>query len=351
MQSNDWLATLMSGLGGAFTGVGVARDRRATDAQREAEMQMRQRQATMTDAIQGASLEGQMGQLGYRREMPAPRPVAGGAGVMGAAGNAATNAMEGMRRGPTRETPIGTFQLDRMATPDARAMQANAMQANAARAELERRAREKEEERAFTASENEKNRGVQRAAIEARNLGGTGGGAPTNPIMGLPPVERRNVIGNVQKMSVIDAAIEELGQYPDAVGPKRGMTPGWLRDRNVPMVGDPQGVMPRALMANLSSLEIRDRSGAAVTAAEFPRLQPFIPSVGDDYETVIKKLQGMKRVIAEENLVMGQAYGVDLSGLMPDDNAGRASGTAGRRTPGTTGAFGNSGGFNLPFPD
>lgn len=54
---------------------------------------------------------------------------------------------------------------------------------------------------------------------------------------------------------------------------------------------DPAGVETRAAIADLGSMVIHDRSGAAVTAAEFPRLAPFIPSPTDDAETVQKKLR------------------------------------------------------------
>ena len=54
---------------------------------------------------------------------------------------------------------------------------------------------------------------------------------------------------------------------------------------------DPAGVDTRAAIADLGSMVIHDRSGAAVTAAEFPRLAPFIPSPTDDAETVQKKLR------------------------------------------------------------
>ena len=66
---------------------------------------------------------------------------------------------------------------------------------------------------------------------------------------------------------------------------------------------DPGGVSTRAAIADLGSLIIHDRSGAAVTAAEMPRLKPFIPSVTDDPETVKKKLTrfvGEYRKIAQE---------------------------------------------------
>lgn len=54
---------------------------------------------------------------------------------------------------------------------------------------------------------------------------------------------------------------------------------------------DPSGVDARAAISDLGSLIIHDRSGAAVTAAEFPRLKPFIPTVTDNTETAKKKLQ------------------------------------------------------------
>jgi hypothetical protein len=53
---------------------------------------------------------------------------------------------------------------------------------------------------------------------------------------------------------------------------------------------DPQGTDTRAAVADLGSLVIHDRSGAAVTAAEMPRLAPFIPQATDDPETARKKL-------------------------------------------------------------
>ena len=59
---------------------------------------------------------------------------------------------------------------------------------------------------------------------------------------------------------------------------------------------DPEGVDTRAAIADLGSLVIHERSGAAVTAAEFPRLRPFIPSEKDDPETAKKKLKRFVQV-------------------------------------------------------
>jgi len=53
---------------------------------------------------------------------------------------------------------------------------------------------------------------------------------------------------------------------------------------------DPNGVSTRAAIGDLGSLVIHDRSGAAVTAAEFPRLRPFIPLVTDSPDVAKRKL-------------------------------------------------------------
>jgi hypothetical protein len=79
---------------------------------------------------------------------------------------------------------------------------------------------------------------------------------------------------------------------PQSFGAWQGMTnmvPGVLERL------DPGGVETRALAANLGSLVIHQRSGAAVTAAEFPRLRPFIPQVGDPPGVVQTKLASFVR--------------------------------------------------------
>lgn len=74
---------------------------------------------------------------------------------------------------------------------------------------------------------------------------------------------------------------------------------------------DPVGVETRAAVADLGSLVIHDRSGAAVSASEFPRLAPFIPSEKDDAATVKKKLEHFVRVYKDEMSATEQAYGPD----------------------------------------
>ncbi|QLG88611.1 hypothetical protein HQ393_10385 [Chitinibacter bivalviorum] len=69
---------------------------------------------------------------------------------------------------------------------------------------------------------------------------------------------------------------------------------------------DPDGVPLRASIADIGSQIIHDRSGAAVTAAEFPRLAPFVPIATDNPETSLKKLTAMReRLSAETDALTG----------------------------------------------
>lgn len=52
---------------------------------------------------------------------------------------------------------------------------------------------------------------------------------------------------------------------------------------------DPKGVDARAAIGDLGSIVIHDRSGAAVTAAEYPRLRPFIPQATDSPTVAAQK--------------------------------------------------------------
>lgn len=92
---------------------------------------------------------------------------------------------------------------------------------------------------------------------------------------------------------------------------------------------DPEGVATRATIADLGSMKIHDRSGAAVTASEFPRLRPFVPLVTDDPATVKKKLsrfvQEYKDVVKDtENFFTASGYNVPTEVLTPS-GAGKSA--------------------------
>lgn len=96
--------------------------------------------------------------------------------------------------------------------------------------------------------------------------------------------------------------VEGMTGDPDATGLK-----GYLPDSILQRV-DPKGVDTRAAVANLGSMIIHDRSGAAVTAAEYPRLRPFIPKANDDAATTTKKLNQFVQEYQKINEEMTDFY-------------------------------------------
>ena len=100
---------------------------------------------------------------------------------------------------------------------------------------------------------------------------------------------------------------------------------------------DPKGTDTRAAIADLESLVVHDRSGAAVTAAETPRLRPFIPNAADDRVTAEKKLTRFAneyRAMVEEatEFYQSSGYKVPTEALRGSGAAGSWDGTD-RRKP------------------
>jgi hypothetical protein len=113
----------------------------------------------------------------------------------------------------------------------------------------------------------------------------TAGGEALQPKMkSLPAPIQKALLENDAALRKVDSALTELKAYPEGVGLKNYMG-DIVRQRT-----DPKGVRVRALIADIGSLKIHDRSGAAVTASETPRLKPFIPASTDDDATIEKKL-------------------------------------------------------------
>ena len=128
-------------------------------------------------------------------------------------------------------------------------------------------------------------------------------------------------------LSRIRGAGEAARSNPSATGPIKGFINDKLPDALLQWF-DPDGTVSRAKIAELSSAVIHDRSGAAVTAAEFPRLRPFIPQIGDTPETVQKKLQQFYAIVQEEtNLYLESlaSSGYDVPEMLFERNAGSFS--------------------------
>ena len=103
----------------------------------------------------------------------------------------------------------------------------------------------------------------------------------------IPAAVVKGMTENISAITQIDQTLQELeNTQGSGVGFVEGNLPGAIADRI-----NSRGVRLRAMIADIGSMKIHDRSGAAVTAAEFPRLRPFIPSPSDSPETIRTKLE------------------------------------------------------------
>ena len=116
------------------------------------------------------------------------------------------------------------------------------------------------------------------------------------PLKPLPPSVNEAIIGNAQSLYTLDKAIKLAGGASVDSAKGDAAATGWKGYLPQGMLNhiDPSGIDTRAEIADIGSLKIHDRSGAAVTASESPRLMPFIPSATDNKETVVRKLTRLK---------------------------------------------------------
>jgi hypothetical protein len=131
-----------------------------------------------------------------------------------------------------------------------------------------------------------------------KNAGKTAPDSLAGPEKRMPAHILETVAKNNAAVANIDNALKQVNLYPSGFG-AQAYLPDAVLQRT-----DPNGVTARATVANIGSLKIHDRSGAAVTVGETPRLRPFIPAVNDAPETVVKKLKELRR----EMLVMDKEY-------------------------------------------
>lgn len=142
----------------------------------------------------------------------------------------------------------------------------------------------------------------------------TVGGKPVGPkLVSVPAAAQTAIITNSQNLQKVQQAIDLLdGKKVGALEGDKGATgfKGYLPNGLLNRV-DPKGVDTRAMISDIGSLVIHDRSGANVTASESPRLMPFIPLATDDAETARKKLVRFKQVYEQEANALSSAYGPD----------------------------------------
>jgi hypothetical protein len=146
------------------------------------------------------------------------------------------------------------------------------------------------------------NRTVQPALDDSGQAvkgGGKGGGKD------IPPTVNAKIIEGKQGLRNIDEAIAALEKNPGAVGITNAI-PGAQTLRG--QIDSAENIATRAKIANIGSLKLHDRSGAAVSASEFPRLAPFIPSASDSPRAAATKLREMKKIAEQELGLFADTY-------------------------------------------
>jgi len=154
------------------------------------------------------------------------------------------------------------------------------------------------------------------------------------PMKRVPASVGAAYINNTLQMSKLDDAIAQIEKNPKALGLK-AYIPNNILNR---MSGDAYsgGVDTRAGVADVGSLIIHDRSGAAVTVSEAPRLKPFIPAATDDAKTALAKLRRLREFAQQESDAMGELYGED-QGYTPLPGRGKPVAVTAPRTRPRTG--------------
>lgn len=133
----------------------------------------------------------------------------------------------------------------------------------------------------------------------------TAGGVPVQkPGKEIPANVNKSIIDNQQSLNKIDRAIQAITDDPKALGLQYAI-PG---AETIGQYIDSSGVPTRAAVADIGSLVLHDRSGAAVTVSEFPRLKPFIPTASDSPQAAIDKLKQLRKAMADEADLLAQTY-------------------------------------------
>lgn len=143
----------------------------------------------------------------------------------------------------------------------------------------------------FTAGQNELTRAAAEKLQSLKNQG-----------VKVPVSVQNDFRKSVYTTQMISNMTDMLKAHPDQVG-VLFMSPEQITSRT-----NPDGVKMRALINNMGSQIMHDRSGAAVTVEEFARQRGWYPSVGDNAQTIIAKLSALSEGMQQEQNIILQMY-------------------------------------------
>jgi hypothetical protein len=137
----------------------------------------------------------------------------------------------------------------------------------------------------------------------------TGGAGSENK--NIPEVSARGIQGNLTTLAEIEGALATLNGRPESIGPGTGFFGDYVTQFN-----DPDGTQARAMIGQIGAAKIHDLSGAAVSASEAPRFNPFVPSVTDRPEVARQKLERFRDELLNQ-INEADAYYSPANGYMP----------------------------------
>jgi hypothetical protein len=149
-----------------------------------------------------------------------------------------------------------------------------------------------------------------------------GGGTPTGtpiigqdgkpvgkPLIQIPEQVKRDIRNNFNQLAVVNEIQNGIAKLPDSP-----TNPAWKLANYIPFgdkaleLFDAKGAPTRQLIAQLSSIKMKDISGAVINAHEFPRLAKWIPQTDDLKPVVLSKLKGFAAEVIRLNQEMAQQY-------------------------------------------
>ncbi len=168
-----------------------------------------------------------------------------------------------------------------------------------------------------------------------------GGGAPTaapiagpagapveRPKIAIPTTVQNTIRNNLNQMSVVSQIVQGLANPKiNPTGPGKDLVSKPPYGDQINAYFDPQGEPTRELIGKLSSLKMKDISGAVINAAEMPRLAQWIPQLKDTKAVANIKLQHFMNEIVTMNKEINSQY-TSEQGYRPDPLLNGASSVA-----------------------
>lgn len=145
------------------------------------------------------------------------------------------------------------------------------------------------------------------------------GGAPVErPKIAIPTTVQASIRNNINQGAVVNNILTELANpsvNPTGVG--KDLVSKLPYGDQINAFFDEKGEVSRALIGQLSSLKMKDISGAVINAHEMPRLAQWIPQLKDSKERVIMKLRNFNNELLRMNAEMSAQY-TSAQGYRPD---------------------------------